>query len=373
MSLDETKASHAERGGTQSGGIQSGGSQSRVRVSIVGGSGYGGGEVLRLLLGHPHVEVAQVTSRQQAGVFVHSVHPNLRGRTKLTFAHPSELEACDVLFLCMPHGEAVKQIEQFSAKARTIVDLSADFRLRAAGDYQRWYGEAHGAPAWLDRFVYGLPELHRERLRGARLASGVGCNATAANLALLPLAKAGLIKTAVCDLKVGSSEAGNGHSPSSHHPERSGVVRSFAPTGHRHQGEVCQELMQAYGEFELHMSITSVEMVRGVLCTAHVIPTRRVEEKEIWKVFRACYGQEPFVRIVKDKVGLHRYPEPKMLAGTNWCDVGFEVDERTGRIVVLSAIDNLMKGAAGSGVQCMNLMCGFEETAGLGFCGLHPV
>lgn len=345
----------------------------RVRASIVGASGYGGGEVLRLLLDHPHVEVAQATSRQQAGVFVHSVHPNLRGRTKLMFAHPSELSGCDVLFVCMPHGEAVKQIEHFSGLAGRIVDLSADFRLRSASAYEQWYGEAHGAPEWLDRFVYGLPELRRERLRGAKLASGVGCNATAANLALLPLARAGLIKSAVCDLKVGSSEAGNAHSLSSHHPERAGVVRSFSPTGHRHQAEVQQELMEEFGAFELHMSITSVEMVRGVLCTAHVMPTRAVDEKELWKVFRGCYANEAFVRIVKDRNGVHRYPEPKMLAGTNWCDVGFEVDERSGRIVVLSAIDNLMKGAAGSGVQCMNLMCGFEETAGLGFGGLHPV
>ena len=345
----------------------------RLRVSIVGGSGYGGGEVLRLLLEHPGVEVAQVTSRSQAGGFVYSTHPNLRGRTKIQFVRPEELQPCDVLFLCLPHGEAVKQIDRYSGLATRIVDLSADFRLRDGVAYEKWYGEKHGSPAWLDRFVYGLPEFQRERLRGAKLASGVGCNATAMNMALWPLARKGLIKTAICDLKVGSSEGGNAVNAGSHHPERSGAVRTYAPTGHRHAAEVEQEVMGVHGRFDLHVTVTSIEMVRGVLCTAHVLPTRAVDEKELWRAFREAYGAEPFVRIVKDKTGLYRLPEPKIVAGTNFCDVGFEVEEGGGRIVVVSALDNLMKGAAGSAVQCMNLMCGFEETAGLGFAGLHPV
>lgn len=342
---------------------------SRLRVAIMGGSGYGGGEVLRLLLDHPLVEVTQVTSRSNAGVFVHSLHPNLRGRTKLQFIRPDELQPCDVLFLCLPHGEASKQIERVSALAPRIIDLSADFRLRDPADYERWYDDKHPAPAWLDRFVYGLPELHRERLRNAKLASGVGCNATAMNLALLPLAREGLIARALCDIKVGSSEAGNAVSPGSHHPERAGAVRSYAATGHRHQAEVRQEL----GEFELHLSLTAVELVRGVLCTAHVFPTRPLEEKELWAIYRKAYASEPFVRLVKDRVGVYRLPEPKILAGTNWCDVGFEKDPRSDRIVIVSAIDNLMKGAAGSAVQCMNLMAGFDETTGLSFPGLHPI
>lgn len=346
---------------------------SPLRVSIVGGSGYGGGEVLRLLLDHPGVTVSQITSRQQTGNYVYSAHPNLRGRTTLQFTTPDQLEPCDVLFLCMPHGEASGQIERFTSLAHRVIDLSADFRLRDASQYQRWYDASHPQPAWLDRFVYGLPELRRAQLTGARLASGVGCNATAVNLALLPLAKAGLIKSVVADLKVGSSEAGNASSPSSHHPERSGSVRSFAPTGHRHQAEVAQELMDVHGRFDLHMSITSVELVRGVLCTAHITPTQKLDDKALWKVFREAYRSEPFVRLVKDRSGIHRYPEPKILAGTNYCDVGFECDPHSDRIVVLSAIDNLMKGAAGSAVQCMNLMCGFEETQGLTFTGLHPI
>ena len=344
-------------------------SQTRLRASIVGASGYTGGELLRLLLDHPDVEPAQVTSRRQFGVFAHSVHPNLRGRTRLQFTSPDQLEPCDVLFLCLPHTEASRDIERFAGVARRVIDLSADFRLRDRDAYQRWYGEEHPAPAWLDRFVYGLPELERARLKDARFASGVGCNATAVNLALYPLARKGLIRSVVADLKVGSSEAGAAPGATSHHPERSGAVRSFAPAGHRHQAEIRQEL----GEFELHLSVTSVELVRGVLCTAHVFPTRPLGEKEVWRLFREAYQDEPFIRIVKEKSGIHRYPEPKILAGTNWCDVGFEIDESTGRIVVLSALDNLMKGAAGSAVQCMNLMCGFEEAAGLAFTGLHPL
>lgn len=344
-----------------------------LRASIVGGSGYSGGEVLRLLLDHPYVRVQQATSRQQAGNFVFSVHPNLRGRTSLQFVAPEQLEPCDVLFLCLPHGEASNQIERFAGLAHRIVDLSADFRLRSADAYQRWYQSPHPAVAWLDRFVYGLPELRRDRLRNARLASGVGCNATAINLALLPLARRRLIRSVVVDLKVGSSEAGNTASPTSHHPERSGAVRSFAPVGHRHQAEVEQQLMDEFGRFEMHLSITSVELVRGVLCTAHVFPTEKLDSKTIWKIYREEYGSEPFVRLVKDRAGIHRYPEPKVLAGTNWCDIGFEPDPNSDRVVVMSAIDNLMKGAAGSAVQCMNLMCGFEESLSLTFPGLHPL
>jgi N-acetyl-gamma-glutamyl-phosphate/LysW-gamma-L-alpha-aminoadipyl-6-phosphate reductase len=221
----------------------------------------------------------------------------------------------------------------------------------------------------LSRFVYGLPELRRDCLREARFVSGVGCNATAVNLALAPLARAGLIERAIVDLKVGSSEGGNQHSEASHHPERSGSLRSFAPTGHRHQAEIEQEL----GEFELHFSATAVEMVRGILCTAHVFLDEDVSEKEIWQLYRAAYGKEPFIRLVKDRKGIYRYPEPKILAGTNFCDIGFEKDEKSNRLVMLSALDNLMKGAAGTAVQALNVMMGWQETAGLGFVGLHPV
>ncbi len=338
-------------------------------ASIVGGSGYTGGELLRLLLGHPEIEVAQVTSRQYAGKFVHSTHPNLRGSTKMKFSLVDELAPCDVLFLALPHGEAATQIDKYSGLAERIVDLSADFRLKDLDLYREWYGQDHPAPQWLSRFVYGLPELHRVELAQARYASGVGCNATAVNLALKPLAARNLIDRAVIEVKVGSSEGGNSFSLSTHHPERSGCVRSFAPTGHRHQAEMRQEL----GAFDLFFSATAIEMVRGVLCTAHVFLKEDLAEKDIWGIYREAYGSERFIRLVKDQQGIYRYPEPKLLAGTNYCDIGFEKDPRSNRLVVLSAIDNLMKGAAGSAVQSMNVMMGWPEDAGLGFMGLHPI
>ncbi len=338
-------------------------------VSIVGGSGYSGGELLRLLLQHPQVEVQQVTSRQYAGKFVHTAHPNLQGFTSLKFTTPDLLEACDVLFLALPHGQAGQHIEQYASLAPQIIDLSADFRLRDPAAYKSWYQQPHPAPDWLGRFVYGLPEFHREELRGASYVSGVGCNATVVNLALRPLAARGLIESAVVEVKVGSSEGGISHSLASHHPERSGSLRSFSPTGHRHQAEIRQEL----GNFPLHFSATAVEMVRGVLSTAHVFLSEELEEKDIWQIYRESYHHEPFIRIIKNRQGVVRYPEPKLLSGTNLCDIGFEKDLQSNRLVVISAIDNLMKGAAGSAVQSMNLMLGIEETTGLQTIGLHPV
>lgn len=340
-----------------------------LTVSIVGGAGYVGGELLRLLLFHPHVTVKQITSNSQTGRFVYVSHPNLRGQTDLKFCHPSELEACDILFLAQPHGTAAKSIDRYAGLCNKLIDTSADFRLRDPQAYRQWYGEAHPAPAWLDKFVYGLPECFRAELATAGYVSGVGCNATVTNLGLLPLAKAGLLKMVVTEVKVGSSEGGAQASESSHHPERSGSIRSFKPTGHRHQAEIRQ---LCGSDFDLHFSVTSVELVRGALATSHCFLKEAVAERDLWKLYRAAYGDEPFVRLVKSKIGIHRYPDPKLLAGANFCDIGFEVDEGTNRVVVISAIDNLMKGAAGSAVQAMNLMCGFDERAGLTFPGLHP-
>ena len=208
----------------------------RLRASIVGASGYVGGELLRLLLDHPHIEVVQVTSERNAGAYVHFTHPNLRGRTKLQFVSASDLEPCDALFLGLPHGGAMGRIDEFAGLAPRLVDLSADFRLRNAADYDRWYGKPHASPAWLAKFVYGLPELHRAELRSAAYVSGVGCNATATNLAIWPILQQKLLEPSrgvVCEVKVGSSEGGNKSSDATHHPERAGVMRSFAPTGHR--------------------------------------------------------------------------------------------------------------------------------------------
>lgn len=345
-----------------------------ARVSVVGGSGYGGGELIRLLLGHPCVEIGQVTSESHAGDFVHALHPNLRPagrRQPLRFTTSSELAPCDVLFLALPHGEAQRRIGALAELAPHIVDLSADFRLTDLDLYRQTYGSDHLAPQFLPRFAYGLPEANRDAIRDAHYVSGVGCNATASNLALLPLVRGGLLRTdlpLMVDVKAGSSEGGASHSAASHHPERAGAVRSFAPTGHRHEAEVRQVL----GRSDVYLSVTSIELVRGVLATAHGWVQPGTTEKDLWRAYRASYTQEPFVRIVHDRGGIYRHPEPKLLAGTNLADVGWDLDPNTGRIVALAAMDNLGKGAAGSAVQCMNLMLGWEETLGLEFTGLHP-
>jgi N-acetyl-gamma-glutamyl-phosphate/LysW-gamma-L-alpha-aminoadipyl-6-phosphate reductase len=343
-----------------------------TRVSIVGASGYTGGELLRILTSHPNVEVVQATSRSKLGEYVYQTHPNLRKRTQLKFSDPAALEPVDVLFLGLPHGQAQHNIEQYASVAPKIVDLSADFRLRSAEAYQKWYGEPHAAPQWLSKFVYGLPELHRAEMAAANYISGVGCNATASNLALMPLVKADLIELdapIIIEIKVGSSEGGAEGNPGSHHPERASVIRTFSPFGHRHTAEVIQEL----GVKNVSLTMTSVDLVRGVLATAHATVKPGVANKDLWKAYRAAANDNPFLRIVKEQRGIYRVPEPKILSGSNYADLGFELDESNGHIVSMCAIDNLMKGASGSAVQCMNLMLGLDETTGLEFAGLHPI
>jgi LysW-gamma-L-alpha-aminoadipyl-6-phosphate/LysW-L-glutamyl-5-phosphate reductase len=346
-----------------------------ISVSVVGASGYTGGETLRLLLGHPEVRVSQVTSESNAGKYVHSVHPNLRKRSELKFVASADLKKTDLLFLCLPHGMAMNGIGEYWNLADRIIDLSADFRLRDAADYRTWYEIEHSNPGYLKQAIYGIPELHREEIRTARLVTGAGCLATTAILGLYPLFKNGLVDTGnvFIEGKVGSSAAGNKSSLASHHPERSGSLRSFQPTRHRHTAEIQQELTFDGVRPRIHFSATATEAVRGILSTAHVLLREHREEKDIWRIYRKEYVSEPFVRIVKEKSGVYRYPEPKILVGTNYCDVGFELDPVENRLVVLSALDNLMKGAAGNGVQAMNVMYGWEETLGLEFAGLHPV
>ncbi|NPA26053.1 MAG: N-acetyl-gamma-glutamyl-phosphate reductase [Chloroflexi bacterium] len=343
-----------------------------LRVSIVGASGYTGGELLRLVLDHPQLQVHQVTSRRYVGQYVYQIHPNLRKRTRLKFTTPEALEPVDVLFLALPHGEAQKNIERWAELATYIVDLSADFRLRDPAAYERWYGQPHAAPAWLSKFVYGLPELHRQDLRGARFISGVGCNATATILALWPALQAGLVDTQrpiIADIKVGSSEGGASPNPGSHHPERANVVRTYAPFGHRHTAEVMQEL----GLTDVHLTMTSVDMVRGAMATVHAWTHPGVTEKDLWRAYRQAVNENPFLRLVKERRGIYRVPDPKILAGSNYADLGFALDEAHGHLVAMAAIDNLMKGAAGSALQSLNVALGWEETLGLTFPGLHPI
>ncbi len=378
-----------------------------IRVAIAGGSGYAGGELLRLLLAHPDAEVAQVTSERLAGKFAHRTHPNLRGLTRLRYVPLGELSSCDVLFSCLPHGASARHIDAFLANAERVVDLGADFRLGDADEYERFYGQPHPRPGLLGRFVYGIPELNREALRRASLVACAGCNATVSILALRPLFAEQVAKSVVIEVKVGSSEAGNRASDASHHPERSGAMRSYKPTGHRHLAEiravldgmgaaragaegavaerVGAERVVAAGPSrtgagpsvrapacDIHFSATAVEMVRGILATCHVFLREDLDEKALWRIYRRACADEPFVRIVKERTGIHRYPDPKLLAGSNYCDIGFEKDPHAQRVVVMAAIDNLMKGAAGQAVQAFNIMHGLPERRGLEFPGLHP-
>ncbi len=341
-----------------------------MKASVVGGSGYVGGELLRLLLGHPDVEVGQVTSDSMAGKSIARAHPNLRGASDRRFVPRSALEPADVTFVAVPHGEAMEEVPALLAAGGIVIDLSADHRLRNAAGYPEYYHRDHPHPELLARSVLGLPELHREALRTADLIAVPGCIATASILALRPLVTAGLIDSqrVVIDAKSGSSASGRDAGPAGQHAERSGVMRAYAPAGHRHTAEIEQETGA-----RVALSCHAVEAVRGVLATVHGFASRPVDEKELWRTYRAAYGGEPFVRIVHEADGIHREPEPKILAGTNFCELGFAADPHAGRIVALAALDNLMKGAAGNAVQCLNVRAGFPETRGLEFPGLHPI
>ena len=345
-----------------------------MRAVIAGAAGYAGGELLRILSGHPEVEVAQVTSERLAGKRVDLVHPPLRGRSDLAFVKRSDLRDADVVFSALRHGESSAEIDRLRSLAPVVIDMGADFRLRDAAAYPRWYGWDHPRAELLGDAVYGLAELHRDCLRTASLIATGGCLATTSILALLPLAEAGVIDPAaplVIDALVGSSAAGAEAGPSTHHAHRSGEVRSYAPTGHRHTAEIAQEL--GVDAASVAFSATSIEAVRGVLVTAHVFLREDLAERDVWRVYRARYGTEPFVRIVKSTSGLHRSPNPKVLSGTNFCDVGFERDAHSRRLVVTAALDNLVKGAAGQAVQALNLRCGWDERTGLEFSGLYPL
>ncbi|WP_255151742.1 N-acetyl-gamma-glutamyl-phosphate reductase [Halorarius halobius] len=340
-----------------------------MKAAVVGGSGFTGGELLRLLDGHPEFEVAQATSRSYANKTVGSVHPNLR-HLDLRFTEPTDLESVDVLFAATPHGVSMEQIDAFRDAADTVVDLSADFRLPREEQYDEWY-DGHERPDLLDEAEYALPELNRENLPGADLIAAGGCNATATIVGLLPLFENDILEgdeQVVVDVKVGSSEGGAGGGDASSHAERSGVVRPYAPTGHRHEAEI-----QEYLGLDVSFTVHAVDMVRGASATCHVFPNGPVSKGDLWGAYRGSYEDEPFVRMASGGGGVYRYPEPKAVAGSNYAEVGFELDPTNKRLVVFSAIDNMMKGSAGQAVHAANVALGLEETAGLEHTGFHPV
>lgn len=350
-----------------------------MKVGIIGSSGYVGGELLRLLLFHPKVEVTTVTSDKYSGKYVFAVHPNLRGVTDLKFVSfdlSSVTENCDLVFTATPHGASVDIVPKLLEVGLKVIDMSADFRLKNPDDYIKWYGWRHAHPELLKEAVYGLSELHRQEIKNARLVACPGCMSVGAILGLAPIVKAKAIEGGriVIDAKIGSSGAGSRPTPATHHAEKFGGVRPYKPVGHRHVAEIEQEITLLTNEpITVSFSPHTVNMVRGILSTIHTFLVKPLTTQEVWKIFRSYYQGEPFIRLVRYQKGLHRFPDPKVVIGSNFCDIGFELDHHANRLVIMSAIDNLMKGAAGQGVQCLNILLGIDETTGLKGVGFHPV
>jgi LysW-gamma-L-alpha-aminoadipyl-6-phosphate/LysW-L-glutamyl-5-phosphate reductase len=346
------------------------------KVSIIGASGYTGGELLRWALMHPEMEVAQITSERFAGQAAYKLNPNLRGFTQLQFSHVKELKTdVDAIFICTPHKTAAPYVKQFWDTGAKIIDLSADFRLHNKDTYAKYY-TTHPHPELLDKAVYGIPELHRDEIRNAKLVACAGCLATSVILPLAPLIKNRIISAEgiIADSKIGSSAGGAGFDISTHHPERSGTVRSYKPSGHRHTAEIEQELSAINGSpVSVGLTPHGIEMVRGILSTVHARLAGKTADVDVWKAYRSFFSGSPFVRLVKDQNTLYRYPEPKPVVGTNFADIGWEIDQEKDRIIVMSAIDNLVKGSGGQAIQCFNLMFGLDEKTGLWNPGFHPL
>jgi N-acetyl-gamma-glutamyl-phosphate/LysW-gamma-L-alpha-aminoadipyl-6-phosphate reductase len=350
-----------------------------VRAGIVGASGYVGGEILRILVNHPEVKVNIATSKQFKGEFVYRAHPNLRSLIDLKFSEQavdSLANNCDVVFTAVPHGQSIKIVPALLETGLKIIDMSADYRLNDPLAYDHWYRFSHPHPDLLRRSVFGIPELYKEEIRSSKFIANPGCMSITSILALAPFVKARVIDFdhIVIDAKIGSSGGGTKPSLVTHHAERYGVMRPYKPVDHRHTAEIEQELSKLAGnDVKVSMTPHAMNMVRGILCTIHSFAKEELTVPQVWKLLRDFYRDEPFIRFVKDKKGIGKYPDPKILSGSNFCDIGFEVDGRISRLLLLSATDNLMKGAAGNAIQCMNLMLGLPEREGLEFPGLHPV
>ena len=350
-----------------------------MKIGIIGGTGYVGGELLRLLLLHPQVEVTLVTSRQTVGEYLFNVHPNLRGLTQLKFVplDITELQNnCDLVFAATPHGGAVNLVPKMLEAGLKVIDMSADFRLKNPNDYDKWYGWKHTNPQLLSEATYGLPEFHRQEIKNANLVACPGCMATATILALAPPLKAGFVEKnrIAVDVKIGSSGGGSKPTIASHHPERFGGVRPYKVAEHRHIAEIEQELNAMLDEpVTIAFTPHAVNMVRGILSTIHAFTKTSLTSKDMWKTLRSTYAGEPFIRFVKYQKGPYKLPDPKVTLGTNFCDIGFELDSRANRLLLFSAIDNMVKGASGQGIQCLNIMMGIDETTGLKSTGFHPM
>jgi N-acetyl-gamma-glutamyl-phosphate reductase len=345
-----------------------------LKAAVVGASGYTGVELIRILHNHPEVAVTSVTSEQSAGKSLSEVFPSLRGRYDKTLEPlvPEKIaEKADIVFTALPHKAAMEVVPVFLAAGKIVIDLSADYRLHDAEVYAAWY-DRHLNPELLSEAVYGLPELRRDEISAARLVANPGCYPTSIILGLLPLLKAGVIDTAsiIADSKSGVSGAGRAAKVDSLYCEVNEGFKAYGVGGvHRHIPEIEQELSLLAGSKTM-ISFTPhlVPMDRGILSTVYALPLTSIPAAELHALYAEQYDGEPFVRVLPQG----EFPSTAFVRGSNFCDIGITVDKRTGRIIVVSALDNLVKGAAGQAVQNMNIVCDFPETTGLELIPLYP-
>jgi N-acetyl-gamma-glutamyl-phosphate/LysW-gamma-L-alpha-aminoadipyl-6-phosphate reductase len=351
----------------------------RYKAAVIGGSGYGGAELIRRLLLHPHVSLERVASVDYVGEPLSSAHPNLEGLTELRFEElppDKAAEGMDIVLLGLPHKVSAHKVPDIMKTGARIVDLSGDFRLRDASAYQKYYGQAHPSAHLLDgTFVYGLPELNREKIKSARYVASPGCFATTIELALLPLAKAGLLEGAVEIVGItGSSGAGVVPTATTHHPTRAVNLRTYKPLEHQHIPEITQTLEQAGARAPLLRFVPiSAPLPRGIFATCFAHVDAKAGKDAVAAAFAECYRGEPFVRVPRK-----RLPEVAAVSGSNYVEVGFAVGEQldpgTGKRLVtcFSVSDNLIKGGAGQAIQSMNLMLGLDERLTLEDPGAWP-
>ena len=343
-----------------------------IRVSIIGASGYGGGELARLLLGHPHVTLAHLTAESRKAEAYGEVFPNLRGLVPHT-TEDADLAAIgadsDVVFFALPNGVPMTMAPALGAMVK-IVDLGADFRFQSPATYAAWYKAEHACPDLLAGAVYGQPELHRERIRGARIVGNPGCYPTAALIAAAPFVQARVVDRhpIIVDAKSGVSGAGRGASLGTHFSEVNENVKPYNVAAHRHTPEIEQEVARlAGGPVPVTFTPHLIPMTRGILATVYLRLAHAVTQAEAEGILLEAYAQEPFVRVLPG--GL---PQTKATYGSNYCDVAVRVDARANLLIVMAAIDNLVKGASGQAIQNMNIMCGMPERLGLEGAPLYP-
>ncbi len=349
----------------------------RFKAAIIGGSGYGGAEMARRLLMHPDVELVRVASIDHVGEPLGAVHPNLDGVTDLKFEDLTPAEAakgCDVALLALPHKVTAAKVPELIAAGVKIVDMSGDFRLRDAATYEKFYGAKHPHPDLLGTFVYGLPELNRDKIKAAKYVASPGCFATAMELSLLPLARAGLLDNVTVHVTGITGSSGSGIAPSAgtHHPSRANNLKTYKPLEHQHVPEVIQTLHDGGAKgVELRFVPVSAPLTRGIFISAMVELPESVDKQRLSTLFDETYAREPFCRRPKS-----RLPEVVAVSGSNYIEVGFTAGPvghgKTRTVSCFAAIDNLVKGGAGQAIQNMNLVLGCDERASLEDTGNWP-